>query len=824
MEQYGDATKYPRIFNANKGLDQPGGQALTDPDNIDVGWTLTIPGVKMPGSNTEPVPQDRVPAVPRSPATTTTARAPEASPASTAAPTQQATTLTQEAPSAGEAAAAADQDPAVELAAPGWLLSGLAGAGSLLAGALWLALRGRRASQSRARRPGRAISPPPPAALAPVEKTLIHQGIPTADTVITIHDTLRRLANRLINDIKPLPALTGLDVTPEQLTLHLTGPADLPAPWQPGADSDTWTLDTGQDADTVGPLPDPDSPAPWPQLVTLGADEQGWRLVNLEQLGTIHLGGDPLYADDLARYLISELAISPWARDLRIDCLSIGDELAGLSDRIWHHTNPTVIDDIIAAAVTTADRLTHPTTPSLDTARARQDGDHQWDSRLLITTNPDTPHLNILRDLMVDQPGRTATTLITVGAANPTEQGVEILLTADGRLQLPQLGLDLVPTGLTRAEALGCVAVLAAADNLNDITMPSPEDATQEWEGFANDAGQLRPEHTLPRDSTEPDTVSLLPDPDPAYLAHTANTTDDLASLAPRVPATLRARVETADPTLDADLAAWHADSGVRPRLTVLGGIRVRVGTSGHPVTAAARFPYYAEVIAYLATRPHGATTAEMAEALGISPGKVRRDASVVRAWLGPNPRTGMPYLPEATKHPQAIQRGVGLYIVDDLLSDADLFRRLRVRGESRGPDGIPDLLAALRLVTGKPYDNLRARGGAWLTNTRTDQHLLCGIVDVAHIVTTHALTNNNIRQARAAAELAALAAPDETTPRLDLAAIAAHEGRPEDAHHIAKAITNWRDTTTDTPAPLPERAETILKTHRWLEPTSRAS
>ncbi|MCW5951871.1 MAG: hypothetical protein KIT69_06405, partial [Propionibacteriaceae bacterium] len=214
----------------------------------------------------------------------------------------------------------------------------------------------------------------------------------------------------------------------------------------------------------------------------------------------------------------------------------------------------------------------------------------------------------------------------------------------------------------------------------------------------------------------------------------------------------------------------------------------------------------------------------EVATALGIAELRVRKDASVARAWLGTNLRTGEPFLPEATRSAEAVRRGVGLYLVEDLLVDAHLFRRLRLRAEARGSEGLPDLLAALQLVTGTPYDGLLSGGRPWLTDTRPDQTLLCAIVDVAHLVTTVTLEAGNTRQARAAAELAMLVAPDESTPALDLAAVAAREGRHDEAVALARSVVDWRDGSGDAPVEVPSRAERILRAHRWLEPKTRAS
>ncbi|WP_199506435.1 hypothetical protein [Geodermatophilus sp. TF02-6] len=77
---------------------------------------------------------------------------------------------------------------------------------------------------------------------------------------------------------------------------------------------------------------------------------------------------------------------------------------------------------------------------------------------------------------------------------------------------------------------------------------------------------------------------------------------------------------------------------------------------------------------------------------------KVRQSIAVVRAWLGTDPDTGADYLPSGLTAAAA-----GRYRIDGILVDAEVFRRLRVRGLARGADGMADLCAALDLVTGRP-------------------------------------------------------------------------------------------------------------------------
>ena len=702
------------------------------------------------------------------------------------------------------------------------MLGGLAGAGALLAGGLWLGLKTRRAAQFRSRRPGRTITAPP-ATLAPVEKTLIHQGAPTGVLVSVLDETLRRLAGARLAAGQPLPTLLGVDLTADQLTLRLADPCDLAGPWQ-AADDDqrTWRLTHDTDRDLIGPL-EADGPAPWPQLVTLGADAHGWRLVNLERLGVVSLTGDPLFAEDLARYLVAELAVSPWSADVAIDCLQVCPELPGLApDRLRYHDQPgTLTADQVSFAVATIDRLAE-VPAALEDARATQAGEHTWDSHLLVSALTDLDHLDVLTGLISEQAGRTGTAVLLTDPGQPPT-GVELRLTPHGRLHVPSLGLDLVVNGLTLAEAHGCVALLAAGAHLDDAPVPAMTvtDDSPEWVDYCDESGSLLETYTVPRGADVAGTSSLLPEPDDTYVAVTANTAEDVATLAPQVPLHVTDRIEAADPTLEEDLAAWWSPSCDRPRLQVLGPVKVRVGPSGDPTKAAARQGFYTEIVAYLSTRPTGATSDEVADAFALTTARVRRDMTVVRAWLGPNPATGTPWLPEAMKHPGADERGAGLYGIDGLLTDADLFRRLRLRGEARGgTDGLADLRTALRLVHGAPFDDLRARGGLWLADSRLDQHLLVGIVDVAHLVATISLADGDHTQARAAAELAALIAPDEATPKLDMAAVAAHEGHPDTAATIARTVVSRRHPHAD-PLGQTARTDAILRTHRWLEQAS---
>jgi LysM repeat protein len=774
-------TGWRAVYRASTGTTQPDGAHLSDPDLIRPGWRLTLPATGAATSS--------APAGPAGPASATPRVTPPPAIGGVPMTRPSSPSVTPETPSTATATSSITSTAEETTVRPGWVLPGLTGAGVVLGAGMFLAWRRRRRELSRARRPGH-MSAVPEAHLAAVEKTVVIEGPAFAPTVEDMDIALRRMASTRVTASLPIPAVAAVQLSTTSLVVHLAQQCDLVEPWQGSEDRLRWTLTReaadGPDAANVAGVP-----APYPLLVTVGADDHGsmW-LVNLEQLGVTTITGDAERAADLARYIVAELACNPWSVDAMASCAGIGSEAARMSPtRVrFHESSADAAAEALAEATILwrrSDRL------GVDVVRARigQDGDEVWPGVLLLlnAAGAASPAADELVRLVEGNPGRIGTAVVLVGAP-PRGSGVELQVTVEGRLHAPTIGLDLAAVGLTVHEADGCAQLLEVGEDQPDVPMPVDAEATPGWRSFSDEAGALREEVTLPRHTpaqevTEP-VACVLSAPDAEYVQVAATIPEDLEILAPLVPTRIRRRVEDADPTLDDDVAMWFADDCPLPRLTLLGPVRAT--TRGIPKAVVSRKAHFLALLAYLASRPHGATSDEVADAFNVQKSSARSYIKTLRQWLGINPRTGLDHVPDAPVSPEALERGVPVYQVLDLLVDADLFRRLRVRGEARGAEGIPDLTAALGLVTGMPFDQATGRSWSWMfEGNRLDQHLTCAVVDVAHLVVTDALHRGHLADARFAAEIAIIAAPDEHIAQLDLAAVLVADGHQAAADRL---------------------------------------
>ena len=620
-------------------------------------------------------------------------------------------------------------------------------------------LTASRRRQFRERRSGRSVAAAPPE-LAGVERAVVEAGTEALETTEFIDLALRHLAACRRVSGSELPNAAATVIGEEEFAVLFAQPVDGPAPpgWTATSDGRAWTLPR----ETILEEELRQQPAPYPALVSVGLDDGGrtW-LLDLEAVGVVGVAGSGAGVEDLVRFLVAELALNAWSEGTEV-------LLTGAFATETVDLNPARVR--VVDAETAIRRGTRIARDAAETAQ-----------------NMDMDLLDLRRDAVaVDSTGTVV--IITPGQAGDEladavrgharsrvvvvhdEQTPSIELTGDGKAFLPAWGVTIEPFGLPAEQGAAMADLMGTLRRTEDRPMPALEDASPVGRLITAD-GALREEFTEPRSANGGDPSSLLPEADEVYVAAAATTSEDLAALAPGVPAEVRAEIEGLDPGLDDDLAAWRDATSRRPRVQVMGPVDVHA--CGMPKEEIANLGGTIEFIVYLACQEQGVTPERAAVALEWSEATVHNRARDARRLLGER-ENGETWLPEATKSRTARQRGVASYELDPgVLVAADLFRRLRLRAQARGEDGLPDLVAALSLVSGRPFDQLRKRGYGWLRDGEPLDHYLChAIVDVAHIVVDRSLAAGDTATARFACEIALRAVPDEEKPALDLAAI----------------------------------------------------
>ncbi len=817
------------IFEANAGEPQPGGGRFTDPDLIRPGQVLDLPPAGTPTTaptlppEPEPEPEPPTPAPPDAaepttpepttagPTTAGPTTAPDPLPTSPAPPRTAphpgppgagATVPTEATDAQGPGAARTgteDDQASPELAAV------LGGSGALLAagvGAVWLSHHRQRV---RRRRTGRRLAVPP------AEVTTTQAAVSSAaDTghpdYAALDRALRSLAVLISRDPDArLPDIVAARLDGHRLALRLHTPADRPPPppWTAEDAGYWWCLQLHEGPDPTGDEVARGRLAPYPTLVTIGSNGARRWLLDLERVGVLQVTGPAGRRADFIRHLAAELAVNSWSDLLTVTTVGFGRELVDLApDRV----HP--VDDPSDAALRTVLGDVAERDGDVLAGRLQAGPGPGWMPHVVLAPQPPDGD-DALAQVAGTPRGRAARTrLAVVLGAEPTQKpdDWQVVLTEDGALHVPALDLRLPAPQLSEQHARDVATLLAFERDTADEAIPAA-DGDRPWQVLTDAAGALRPAAPPPEEHEPPthtrpvlarSPVEAAPDAPPAQVpsgtAPTgppgadpwAGTPIDAAAVSSATD--VRSWVEADLEPLDRDLADWWNPDCARPRLTLLGPVALRARGNEQAVTKSGSRRRYEEAVAYLATRPHGATVDEAATALQPARGGrtdpvsarayVHRITAGARAWLGTDPATGEKHLSSGHRGP---------YTLTNVLVDADLFRQLRARAGVRGRDGIPDLVAALELVAGPPFAQ-RPTGYEWLGGL--DLTLTAAICDVAHEVVTVALDEDDVDTARTACSTALRVAPDDEKVLLDAVRVAYREGnRAEAETHIARLV-----------------------------------
>jgi hypothetical protein len=375
----GDGRRYREIFELNKDRVQPDGSKLTIASLIRPGWTLLMPkDANGPG----------IQAV-------TPKLASElglASHADHAHPgAGQATELPgTQAPAGsvrGNGVYAAPAAPASQ--APAWPYE--LSAASLLAAGVLSALGRRRREQLWQRAFGRRIAgPDPDAALA--EKAL---RLGADDPAVRLLDTgLRYLSKQLAASGKTPPTVFAAHLSQENLDLWIAPPdPNPPRPWQAADGGQVWRLPfaaiAGLDAEgSTSP-----GLAPYPGLVSLGTNESGRVLVDLEVAhGLIAVRGPRQVVQAALSALAVELVTNRWSDQMRVLLIGFGDGLAEISpERVQvARTLDEILPDLERRAGQVRDAMASAGIDSVLTGRAQGSDADSWAPHYLIMGVPPT--------------------------------------------------------------------------------------------------------------------------------------------------------------------------------------------------------------------------------------------------------------------------------------------------------------------------------------------------------------------------------------------------------------------------------------------------
>ena len=658
-----------------------------------------------------------------------------------------------------------------------------AGVGGLLAAGLIALVAVKRGRARKSRAPGQTVVVPGPETPGgALERDLRAVEDPFGRD--QVDRALRSLAQWHRERGLPLPGVRVARLkSGEFVELYLERPADLPEPWASTTDRYVWQLAAG-DADAAATVVVPpagsDGEAPYPALVTVGHDDEDTHLMlDLENLACLDIRGTDAAAQATLAALAVELATSLWADDLQVTVVGTLGTLPGVVDtgRVRHVASLAGIIRELEARAADVDRtLAQVGAASVADARGRGLATDAWTPEILLVGE----RLGLverakLESLVERVPG------VGIAAVTSSAEVGDWALDLTGELTngdtsrgiLMPAYIAVRPQQLDAATYAQALALLADPETAPGPTWSRSIDRTEPTlEEIPMDVVRAG---AADSDVAVGEGTSRTPAPSygsnggggsasgvlPGSFAPWATAAVSVATPPLGTPVVPRPRVEPVETTEARTLVEpVRAEPQVveAPVVRVLGSVEL-ANTTGVELPSTHQ-RQATELIAFLAFNP-GSRGSDISQALWPSrePNLATRRSAVSRArrWLGTD-ASGHEFLPRywsADDGGQADLESAG-YRLRGVRTDWHLFCDLVGSDLSRTPT--PDLLAALDMVRGRPFEGVPLRKYGWAEQLM--HTISSGVVDVSHEVARRALLAGDVAMARHASQVGRLADP----------------------------------------------------------------
>jgi hypothetical protein len=415
----GDGRRYREILELNKDRVQPDGAKLTNASLLRPGWVLQMPSdASGPGIETITQHVQQAPVHHEN------------------APTRMDMAVFVEAPvthvthdqSQGSGGASSVRSVEMQELA----------AASLLAAGVLAALGRRRRMRLWQRAFGQRLAAPEGNAAAAEQALRLGADDPA---VALLDNSLRHLSRVNARRRRPLPTVFAAHLSAATLDLWVAPPdTDPPAPWQAESEGNLWRLQPA-----AAGLLDPGSAlAPYPGLVTLGTNDSGRVMVDLEVAhGLIAVRGPSGVVRDMLAALAVELVTNRWSDSMRVTLVGFGEGLENVSpERVL--VSPS-LDDVLPTLAKRSEALSAELAlsgvDSVLTGRAVRADPGAWAPHYLIMATPPTPEQAEQLQELARSRQRTALGFVVAGDVPAAAWTWD--LSADGRLSAPALGFEL---------------------------------------------------------------------------------------------------------------------------------------------------------------------------------------------------------------------------------------------------------------------------------------------------------------------------------------------------------------------------------------------